>query len=167
MAHLSSGESSKPQSPQKAYLLGELADSKRTLAQKEGEMRQLVERLQRLEATQERQTRERRWELRRASRSYMHYGSQEEDQDWRVHNFEERRHQHPPPKPSFPFVKLPSFSGDSDLNVYLGWEAKVEQIFNLYEVEEDQKVKLTSLEFVDYAMQWWSCDGHWFEQALL
>jgi len=44
---------------------------------------------------------------------------------------------------------------DSDPNVYLAWEAKVEQIFNVYEVEEDQKVKLASLEFVDYAIQWW------------
>jgi len=25
----------------------------------------------------------------------------------------------------------------------------------VYEVEEDQKVKLASLEFLDYAMQWW------------
>jgi len=85
----------------------------------------------------------------------MHYGSQEEEQDWRVHNFEERCHQHQhQPKNSFPFVKLPSFSGKSDPNVYLRWEAKVEQIFNVYEVEEDKKVKLASLEFVDYAMQW-------------
>ena len=69
-----------------------------------------------------------------------------------MHNFDERCHQHPPPKPSFPFIKLPSFSGASDLNIYLGWEAKVEQIFHVYEVEEDQKVKLASLEFIDYAM---------------
>jgi len=117
-------------------------------------MRQLVQRLQRLEAAQERQFRERRWELRRASRKYTHYGSQEEDQDWRVHNFEERHHQHPPPKNSFPFVKLPSFSRDSDPNVYLGWKAKVEQIFNVYEVQEDLKVKLASLEILDHAMQW-------------
>jgi len=92
MAHLSSGESSKPQSSQKAYLLGELADTKRTLAQKEEEMRQLVERLQRLEEAQERQTREKRWESRRCTRSDTHYGIQEEDQDLRVHNFKERRH---------------------------------------------------------------------------
>jgi len=50
---------------------------------------------------------------------------------------------------------MPSFSGESDPNIYLGWEAKVEQIFNVHEVQEDQKVKLTSLEFLDYAMQWW------------
>jgi len=87
----------------------------------------------------------------------MYYRSYEdEDQDWRVHNFEERlhRHQHQP-KNYFPFVKLPSFSGDSHPNAYLGWEAKVEQIFKAYEVEEDQKVRLASLEFVDYSKQWW------------
>jgi len=60
----------------------------------------------------------------------MHYGSQE--QDWTVHNFEEGHHQHQQqPKNSFHFVKLPSFSGDNDPNLYLEWEAKVEQLFNV------------------------------------
>ena len=73
-----------------------------------------------------------------------------------MQNFEERRHQHQhQQKKSIPFVKLPSFIGDSDPNIYLGCEAKVEKMFNVYEVEEDQKVKLTSLEFEDYAMQLW------------
>jgi len=57
MYHLSSREPSKPQSPQKARLLGELQDTKRSLAHKEEEMRQLVERMQRLEDAQERQAR--------------------------------------------------------------------------------------------------------------
>jgi len=39
--------------------------------------------------------------------------------------------------------------------VYLGWEARVEQNFNVHEVQNDQKVRLASLEFMDYAMQWW------------
>jgi len=60
MAHLSSGESSKPQSPQRAHLMGELAYAKRSLTHKEEEMRSLVERMQRLEDAQERQARERR-----------------------------------------------------------------------------------------------------------
>jgi len=102
MAHLSSGESSKPQSPQKAFHLGELSEDKR---------------LQRLEVAQERQPRGRRWDQRRASRSYTHYGIQEEDQDWRMHQYDERRHQHHPSKPFFPYVKLPSFSGKSDPNI--------------------------------------------------
>jgi len=49
MALPSSGESSKPHFPQKVFLMGELAATKRSLAQKEEEMRQLDDRLQRLE----------------------------------------------------------------------------------------------------------------------
>jgi len=41
MAHLSSGESFKPPSPQKAHLLVELEETKRSLVQKEEDMRQL------------------------------------------------------------------------------------------------------------------------------
>ena len=39
--------------------------------------------------------------------------------------------------------------------MYLGWETKCDQIFNVHEVQDDQKVKLASLEFLDYTMQWW------------
>jgi len=38
MAHISSGESSKPESPQKGFLMGELAMAKRSLAQKDEEI---------------------------------------------------------------------------------------------------------------------------------
>jgi len=34
-------------------------------------------------------------------------------------------------------------------------KTKVEQIFNVHEVQDDQKVKLASVEFLEYAMQWW------------
>jgi len=98
----------------------------------------------------------RRWEHRRATRSLTPYGSHEEDEEWRLNQFDERhQHQHHAPKISLPYVKLPSFSGEGDPNIYLGWEAKVEQIFNVHEVQEDQKVKLASFEFLDYAMHWW------------
>jgi len=53
----------------------------------------------------------------------MHHGSEdeeEEEEDWRVQNVGTRHHQHQPPKTSFPFVKLPSFSRESDPNLYLG-----------------------------------------------
>jgi len=88
------------------------------MAHKDEEIRQIVERLQRLEENQERQTRERRWESRRATRHNMRYRSQE--QDWIVHNFEERRHQHhQQPNNSFYFVTSLSFSGENDPNFYL------------------------------------------------
>jgi len=153
MAHISSGESFKPQSPQKAFLMGEFTAAKRSLAQKDEEMRQMEERLQRLESAHDKPSRGRRWNQGRESRSYHQYGSQKEEEEWRLNNFEERR-QHVS-KISLPYVKIPNFSGEGDPNIYLGWEAKVEHIFTIHEVEEDQKVKLASLEYLDYAMQWW------------
>jgi len=54
------------QSPQKDFLLGELAEAKRSLAQKDEEMRHLVKILQRLEEAQERLPRGRRWDQRRS-----------------------------------------------------------------------------------------------------
>jgi len=60
MDHLSSVDSFKPHSPQKAFLIGELKKAKRTIAQKEEEMRQMEERLQRLAMINERPQRQRR-----------------------------------------------------------------------------------------------------------
>jgi len=54
MAHISRGESSKPQTPQKYFLIGELATAKRTIAQKDEAMRQMEERFQSLELQHER-----------------------------------------------------------------------------------------------------------------
>jgi len=125
MAHISSGESSKPQSPQKAFLMRELTTTKRSLAQKDEKMRQMEKRPQRLESAHDRPPRGRRWNQRRESRSYHQYGSQEEEEEWRLKIFEERR-QHVS-KISLPYVKIPSFSGEGDPNIYLGWEAKVEK----------------------------------------
>jgi len=81
MAHLYSGKSSTSQSPHKAHLLEEFEDAKRSLAHKEDKMQQLVERMQRIEDAQEIQVRERRWEPRRTTRNYLHYGSKKEEHD--------------------------------------------------------------------------------------
>jgi len=59
--------------------MGELVAAKRSLEQKEEEMRQLEERLQRLETAQVRPPR--RWEHRRATRSITQYDNHEEDED--------------------------------------------------------------------------------------
>jgi len=122
------------------------------MVHKDEEISLLAKRLQRLEVAQARQTQERRWEPPRATRHSMHYGSQ--GHDWRVHNFSNRHHQHQQqPQHSFNFVKLPSFSGNNDPTLYLEWETKVEKLFNVYKVTEDQKVWLASLIFLDYAIQ--------------
>ena len=57
--------------------------------------------------------------------------------------------------PYFKSVKVPSFSGNSDPNVHLDWKAICEQIFKAYGVYEDQKVKIASLEFLDFVKKWW------------
>jgi len=54
MATYSSGESSKPHSPQRAFFLGESKEAKISLAQQHDAISQLEERLQRLEVTNER-----------------------------------------------------------------------------------------------------------------
>jgi len=160
MAHISSGEYSKPQSPQKDSLMGELAATKRSLAQKDEHMRQMEERLQRLKSAYDRPPRGRRWNQRRESRSYQQYGSQEEKDEWRMPHFDDRRHQ--VSKPSLPFVKIPSFSGEGDPNIYLGWKAKVKQIFNVHVVQEDQKSQVSLLRIfrLCHAMVAQNCNGH-------
>jgi len=119
MDHISSGESSKQHFPQKAFLIGELKEAKRTIAQKEEAMRQMEERLQRLEMMNHRSPRQRRYHHRYDSRSSHIYGGYDEETEWRRHQHYEERRQNVA-KPYFPFVKLPSFSGDRDPNVYLG-----------------------------------------------
>jgi len=80
--------------------------------------------------------------------------NQQDENEWSLHNFAKRHHQHQPQQQHFfNFVKLPSFKGSNDPSLYLDWEAKVEH--HVYKVTEDQKVRLASLVFLDYANQWW------------
>ena len=112
MANLSNGESSKPHSPEKAYLISELKDAKLTIAQKDEVIRQMEATLQRLEMDHEdtHQYRERR-------HSHPHRHASRSSKSSYGHHEERRQNV---AKPYLPFVKLPSFSGEGDPNVYLG-----------------------------------------------
>jgi len=158
MAHFSNGESSKPCSPQKAAFFYDLKNAKQSNAHYLDVIRQMEARLQSLELSREEvhQNRERRHHppLRHSSRhSHSSHGYYEDNARPRHHHHEEGRQY--VAGPYSPNVKLPSFSGESDPNVYLGWEAKVEQIFDVNGVRDEHRVRLASLEFLDYAMQWW------------
>jgi len=59
----------------------ELEETKRSLVQIEEDMQQMMERLKMLEESQERKTRQSRWEPRKATRYQRHYGTQEEDDE--------------------------------------------------------------------------------------
>ena len=95
--------------------MGELAATKRSIAQKNEDMRQMEERFQRLEGAYDRPQRGRRYHPRRESRSYQNDGSHEEEDEWRMHHVDDKRQN--VVKPSLPCVKIHSFSGEGDPNI--------------------------------------------------
>jgi len=52
-------------------------------------------------------------------------------------------------------VDLPYFYGKENVEVYLDWEMKVEQLFVYHRVSEERKVPLENLSFQSNAMYWW------------
>ena len=52
-------------------------------------------------------------------------------------------------------MKIPPFCGTSSPEEYLEWVKCVEKIFEWKNHTEARKVKLTALEFTDYANLWW------------
>jgi len=64
-----------------------------------------------------------------------------------------RRNQLPQRQP--PPIKIPKFKLENDPNLYIEWEQKMDQIFNIHLVSDQEQVDLVVLEFEDYAMTWW------------
>ena len=52
-------------------------------------------------------------------------------------------------------MKIPSFQGKNNPKAYLEWEKNVKLIFECHNYFEEKKVKLTIIEFTDYAIIWW------------
>ncbi|KAL4285265.1 hypothetical protein GQ457_16G017660 [Hibiscus cannabinus] len=52
-------------------------------------------------------------------------------------------------------ITFPPFQGKTDPEAYLEWEKKIEHIFECHNYSELKKVKLASIEFMDYALIWW------------
>ena len=65
-----------------------------------------------------------------------------------------RRHEQESPREVR--VDLPHFHGKENLEVYLDWEMKVEQLFAFHRVSEERKVPLATLSFQANAMYWWT-----------
>ena len=166
IAGYSSGASYKQHSPSKASVPGELHEAQRTI-------RRLEEKLQKMEVQQARPSHsihDEHHSHRPSSRGSSNDLGREEDHrrrrtppqflGHRHHNQGERHHygngSYQDAKARLPSVKLRCFNGSSGPKVYFDWEAKCEQIFEIHEVQDEQhKYKLTTLEFVDYAMKWW------------
>uniref|UniRef100_A0A2N9FTV9 CCHC-type domain-containing protein n=1 Tax=Fagus sylvatica TaxID=28930 RepID=A0A2N9FTV9_FAGSY len=52
-------------------------------------------------------------------------------------------------------MKIPSFQGRTNPEVYLEWEKKIDLVFDCHNYSEEKKVKLAVIEFTDYAIIWW------------
>ncbi|KAK1611988.1 hypothetical protein QYE76_035661 [Lolium multiflorum] len=55
-------------------------------------------------------------------------------------------------KPKF---SIPKFEGGPDVEEYLTWEMKIENLWRLHDYTEDRKINLASSEFDGYALLWW------------
>jgi hypothetical protein len=55
-------------------------------------------------------------------------------------------------KPKF---SIPRFDGEGDVEDYLTWELKIDNMWRLHAYTEDKKIKLVSSEFDGYALHWW------------
>ena len=53
-------------------------------------------------------------------------------------------------------IDLPHFHGKENVEAYLDWEMKVEQLFACHHVSEENKVSLATLSFQGNAMHWWT-----------
>ncbi|XP_052730494.1 uncharacterized protein LOC128195845 [Vigna angularis] len=89
--------------------------------------------------------------------------SQSEQETLRVGDYypsSSRRHrrdyENSPPPPKEVNVVLSHFHGKDNIEAYLDWEMKVEQIFACQQVSEERKVSLATLSFQGYAMYWWT-----------
>ncbi|KAJ4710334.1 Mutant gag-pol polyprotein [Melia azedarach] len=52
-------------------------------------------------------------------------------------------------------MKILTFQGKNDPELYLEWERNVEHVFDCHNYFEKTKVKLAAVEFIDYASIWW------------
>uniref|UniRef100_A0A151UHV2 Transposon Ty3-G Gag-Pol polyprotein n=1 Tax=Cajanus cajan TaxID=3821 RepID=A0A151UHV2_CAJCA len=55
-----------------------------------------------------------------------------------------------------PRFDLPPFHGKDNVDDYLDWEMKVEQLFTCNNVSEERRVHMATLSFQGYAMYWWT-----------
>jgi len=132
-----------------ANILREMKVSRReTFDQLRADRRQseifLQEHIQRLELREDERRRR-----RSCSEDSSHGGRRRRH----VHDGGGRRNQLPQRQP--PPIKIPKFKGENDPNLYIEWEQKVDQIFNIHLVSDQEQVDLVVLEFENFAMTWW------------
>jgi len=52
-------------------------------------------------------------------------------------------------------INLPIFYGYNNVEEYIGWEMKVEKLFEFHQVEEFRRLSTATSSFQEYAISWW------------
>ena len=55
-----------------------------------------------------------------------------------------------------PEVYIPYFDGNKNVEAYLEWETKVDQIFERHQLDEFSIFSMATLCFQEYARSWWT-----------
>jgi len=66
-----------------------------------------------------------------------------------------RRQRRIRPHPKEVRIDLPHFQGKDNVEAYLDWVAKVEQLFESYVVKEERCFTLATLSFQGHVLNWW------------
>lgn len=95
----------------------------------------------------------------REDRREREYDRREREYDRREREYDRRRREHhrrgrENERIEGVKVKVPSFHGRDDVEAYLEWEMKIEQIFSCHNYSEEEKLKVAALEFKGYALIW-------------
>ena len=97
-----------------------------------------------------------------SSKKYYYFDSEDEKPEWNsmrasdhyqldpYHHFKKER------KAKETRVDLPHLHGTNDIDTFLDWEMKVEQLFECFNVSEERKVPLATLSFQGHALHWWT-----------
>nr|KYP35107.1 Transposon Ty3-I Gag-Pol polyprotein [Cajanus cajan] len=121
--------------------------------EKEGQLAYLEEELRLLKQEEEKLKESMKKHKRRSRSSHSQYTSPNESMN-------QGDHYQPTPRstirPREVKVDLPQFFGKDDVELYLDWEMKVEQLFACHKVSEERKVPLATLSFQGHAMYWWT-----------
>ena len=72
----------------------------------------------------------------------------------RRHDYDGGGRHNPIPQRQPPPIKISKFKGENDPNLYIEWGQKVDKIFNIHLVSDQEQVDLVVLEFEDYATTW-------------
>jgi len=111
-------------------------------------------------ANQLRPTRPHRASLRPAHASNRHdFDNEEEEEDDERQHYRQsphvRRQRCIPPHLEGVKIYFPHFHGRDNVQAFLDWVAKVEQLFESHVVEEEKCVSLPTLSFQGHALNWW------------